>query len=128
MAPTQFFAQLIGAFSIVMGLSMLARRKMLMSIFYELSQNRALSYILGVLIFLIGLLLVLNHNIWQGLLQTIITLLGWGVFLEGAFFLFVSEQTLKKYLVMVNSKKVYYLIASVYLVLGLYLSYFGFTP
>ena len=127
MAQTQFLAQLIGAFSIIMGLSMLARRKMLTSIFHELSQNRALSYILGVLIFLIGLLLVLSHNIWQGLLQTIITLLGWGVVLEGVFFLFVSEQTLKKYLVMPNRKEVYYLIAAVYLALGLYLSYSGFT-
>ena len=126
METSIFLAKLMGLFSIVMGLSMFARRKMLMSIFHEISTNRALSYILGVLIFIIGLLIVLSHNVWGRGFPIVITIIGWGVLLEGAVFLFMSSESLERYLASLDSKKVYYFIALAYLFLGLYLIFSGF--
>ena len=124
---TSFLAQLMGLFSIGMGFSMLARREMLTSIFQEVGRNRALAYILGVLIFQIGLLLVLLHTTWNGIGPTIITLIGWGVLLEGTAFLFMSHQQTEKCLATLNNGMVYYGITVFYLTLGCWLTYFGFT-
>ena len=106
---------------------MLARREMLTSIFQEVARNLALAYILGVLMFQIGLLLVLLHTTWNGIAPTVITLIGWGVLLEGTAFLFMSHQQTEKYLATLNNGTVYYGITVLYLTLGCWLTYFGFT-
>ena len=100
---------------------------MLLSIFHELSQSRALSYILGAIMFIMGVLIVLNHNIWSGGFPFLITVLGYFVLIEGAVYLFVSKNFLEKWLNAVNNKKVYYLIAAAYLTLGFYLAGKGFS-
>ena len=120
-----FLAQLMGIFSLVMGFSMLAKQKMLISIFHELSDSRALSYILGTLMFLLGLLVILNHNIWELSPRVIITIIGWVILIEGGSYLFVSKETLRRYLAVLDNRKIYYIIAVGYLILGSYLIYFG---
>ena len=126
METSIFLAQLIGVFSLVMGFSMLVKRKMLISIFHELSDSRALSYILGTLIFLLGLLVILNHNVWVLNPRIIITIIGWVILIEGGSYLFVSKEAFRKYLAFLDNRKIYYIIAIGYLILGSYLAYFGF--
>jgi uncharacterized membrane protein HdeD (DUF308 family) len=125
METSIFLAQLMGIFSLAMGFSMLAKRKMLISIFHELSDSRALSYILGTLMFLLGLLVILNHNVWELSPRIIITIIGWIILVEGGSYLFVSKETLSRYLAFLDNRKIYYVIAFGYLVLGSYLAYFG---
>ncbi len=121
-----FLAQLIGLYSIVVGLSMLMKRKMLMDIFQEVFSTRALSYVMGVLMLIMGLLLVLTHTIWRGTLSSVITIIGWFVLVEAIIFLFSSQKTLAKTLTALNNTKIYYGISLVYLALGVYLVYSGF--
>ena len=127
MEHTIFLSQLIGAFSLVMGLSMAVKRKMMMEIFHEVFATRALSYIMGVVMLLIGLLLVLTHNIWQGGPETmVITIVGWLVLLESLSYLFFSRSFLRKYVRWLQDKAVYFAIAFAYLALGAYLTGVGF--
>ena len=127
METSIFLAQLIGMFSLVMGFSMLAKQKMLISIFHELSDSRTLSYILGTLEFLLGLLVILNHNIWELSPRIIITIVGWIILIEGGSSLFVSKETLRKYLAFLDNRKIYYIIAIGYVILGSYFIYFGLS-
>jgi len=126
MPNTQFLAEFIGIYCFVMGVSMAARRDMMMRIFHEVSRNRALSYVMGVWMLIIALSLVLSHQSWHGSVAVIITLLGWGVFLESIVFLFASEKALEKYMGALNNPSAYYCIAAGYLILGLFLAYEGF--
>ena len=126
MLTSIFLAKFIGIFCLVMGLSMIARRRMLLGVFHELSGHCVLSYILGVIIFLMGLALVLNHNIWAPGFPLAITILGWFVFIEGLAFIFGTEEFVKKDLLMLDEKKIYYFISTAYLVIGAYLTYFSF--
>jgi len=121
-----FLAQLIGLYSVVVGLSMLMERKMLMGIFQEIFSTRALSYVMGVLMLVMGLLLVLTHTVWQGTLSIVITVISWFVLVEAIIFLFFSQKILAKALIALNNTKIYYAISIVYLVLGVYLVYSGF--
>lgn len=122
-----FLAKVLGILAILMGASMVLRRKMLLSIFHELSQSRAVSYILGVLMVVFGLVIVSSHNVWRWGFELAITLFGWIALLEGTMYLFISEKALKKYLRTLDSKRVYYFIGVTYLVVGAVLAYIGFT-
>lgn len=127
MTSSPFLAQLMGLFGLGMGLSMLVRRKMLLSIFHELSENRATTYIMGVIIFLLGLIVVLQHNVWEWGSEPVITIIGWAVLIEGAAYLFVSKSAMKHYIRTLDNARVYYLIALGYLVLSGYLLWTGFS-
>ncbi len=123
---TIFLAKLIGIFSLVMGASML-KRDMMMEVFRELSHQRALSYVMGVLMLLQGLLLTLVHTKWGSSLAIFITLLGWGILLEAALFLFSSSGAVLQHINRMENKTLYYFIALVYFLVGAYLSYNGFV-
>ena len=125
MDATIFLSKLIGIFCLVMASSMLKRDTM-MEVFRELSHQRALSYVMGVLMLILGLLLTLTHTKWGNPPSAVITLLGWGVLLEAVVFLFSSKETVAKYVNTLENKTVYYLIALGYFLIGAYLSYNGF--
>lgn len=126
MEPSLFLARLIGLMSILMGLSMLLRRKMLMNVFHELAKSAAISYILGTLLVVMGLILILMHNIWNVGYQLVITLFGWLLLLEGSIYLFASTRLIKKYIAGLDNKKMYYFIGVAYVLVGAYLAYVGF--
>ena len=126
MQNTIFFAQLLGVFALVMGASMALRKKMLLGVFRDLVRERSVSYIMGVAILLIGLLLILNHNVWTSPASRLISILGWMVTAEGVAYLFVTEKQLRSMLSWLNEDNVYYSITLGYLVIGAYLVYFGF--
>jgi len=123
---TIFLSKLIGIFCLVMGASML-KRDMMMEVFRELSRERPLSYVMGVLMLILGLLVTLTHARWGNPLSIVITLLGWGILLESALFLFCSKKVVAKYVNTLENKTVYYLIVLGYLFVGAYLSYNGFV-
>ncbi len=126
MDTTIFLAKLIGIFCLVMGASML-KRSMMMEVFRELSGQRALSYVMGVLMLILGLLVTLAHTKWEGLLAICITLLGWGMLFESVIFLFSSKSMVAKYVNALENKTIYYLIALGYFLFGAYLAYQGFV-
>lgn len=128
MPNTIFLAQIIGLFFGITGLSMFLRRKMMMTVFHELFRVRALSYMLGVVMLILGLFLVLQHNFWwQGTLNTVITILGWYILLESVFYLFLPQKSMRKAYNWLEDKKIYYLISGCFIILGAYLIYSGFA-
>lgn len=73
MDSTIFLARIMGLYALVEGASMLVKRRMLLGVFSEMAKSRALSYIVGVCIVIIGLLLVLGHNTFESVLAGAIT-------------------------------------------------------
>ena len=126
MNVSYFLAQYIGIYSLVMGSLMIVRKKMLLEIFQDLSQNRTVSFIMGVILMKLGLIVVLIHNIWDPVFPLAITLIGWGIFLEGILSMFFSKRMMTKYLHFLENPSVYALISFGYLMLGIYFSYNGF--
>ncbi len=115
-----FLAKVIGIFCLVMSISMF-KRNMIMDVFREVSGRRALSYIIGVWMLIVGLLII-SITKWD-----IITLLGWGILFEALFFLFASKEKASRYLNALENKALYYAIVAAYLILGIYLTLYGFT-
>lgn len=128
MELTLFLAKFMGIFSLIYGASLLLEKKMIIGIFSSfLGEGRLTSYILGLLEVLGGLAIVLTHNIWnEGMLALMVTILGWLLLLDGVNYLFMSKKRLSNMLGMLQYSKMYYFGATVLIVLGLYLTYFGF--
>lgn len=76
----------------------------------------------------IGLAIVLGHNVWSGgALPVVVTLVGWLIFAKGLLLLFVPHEILLDLLerMQYGEHKTLSILPS--LVIGLYLTYAGFT-
>ena len=94
-----------------------------------LLQNSAMTLILGVITLAAGLAMVLAHNIWSGgALVVIVTLLGWTTLIKGLLFLFLPpDMEAGFFLANLHYQQLFYVYAAISLVVGIYLTYRGFT-
>jgi len=75
-----------------------------------------------------GLAIILGHNVWSGgTLPVIVTLVGWLIFAKGLVLMLVTPETLAPLLERMQQHYHYpvYLVPA--LIIGLYLTYAGFT-
>ncbi|MCH8050154.1 hypothetical protein IIB51_02005 [Patescibacteria group bacterium] len=127
MENTALLAQFLGLFSVILALSMLIRRKMVVHIMKGVLKNRATTYLIGMLEVIGGLLLVLNHAVWDSALTTAISVLGWLLLIEGVFYLFATQKFIKSIVKILDNYKAYYISSLLYFIFGVYLVYAGFS-
>jgi hypothetical protein len=71
---------------------------------------------------------VLCHNIWSGgALPVVVTLFGWILLLRGLLLLMLPHETIVRIFEIARFGDFLYVYAAIPLILGLYLSYAGFT-
>jgi len=76
----------------------------------------------------VGVAMVLGHQRWSGgALPVLVTLIGWGMFLRGLLLLFLSPDQVLGLVRTLRFSTFFYAYLAVPLVLGLYLTYAGFT-
>ena len=130
MSPrTLFLSKLIGLYCIVAALCMMTRRQVTLDTVTALFQNPSMMLILGVITLAAGLAMVLAHNIWSGgALAVVVTLVGWITLVKSLLFLFLPpEMAAGLYLRQLHYQQLFYLYGAISLVLGIYLTYEGFT-
>ena len=127
MENTALLAQFLGLFSVILALSMLAQRKMVVHIMKDVLKNRSTTYLIGMLEVVGGLLLVLNHAVWDSALTTAISVLGWLLLIEGVFYLFATQKFIKSIVKILDNYKAYYISSILYFIFGVYLVYAGFS-
>ncbi len=121
---SNYLAEIWGISIVVVALALLIKDKHLKSLFAKIETEESL-FCWGLVSFVIGLAMVLSHNIWISGWQVIITILGWLSLLKGLALLFVPEY-MKNW-----AKKLavapflpYALVILVFV--GLIITYFGF--
>jgi hypothetical protein len=125
---TIFLSRLIGLYCIVIALSMMTRRQATVETVTALLQNPSMMLIVGIITLAAGLAVVLAHNIWSGgALVVVVTLVGWITLIKSLFLLFLPpEMRAGLFLGQLHYQQLFYLYASISLVLGVYLTYGGF--
>jgi len=121
---TLFLSQLIGPILLIGGISMLVRQDAYREFIQNLAKNRALLLYNGFVESTAGLAVILYHNLWSTPAEIIISLIGWGMFAEGIFDLFVSKKTIKSFAI--SSTGYLQISAWVLLAIGAYLSYVAY--
>lgn len=107
----------------VSGLLYPARMKRAMD---EITKSTLLPYLDGALALVVGLLIVLTHNVWTDLTSGLVSLFGWVALVEGFAMLLLPEDTLKGLMRSLSGKSVATVVSIAAVVIGGYLLYVGF--
>lgn len=127
MTRTKFLSRLIGLYCVLVGLSMLVRKQTTIDAATALIHSAPLVLVLGEITLVIGLAIVVGHNVWSGgALSVIVTLVGWVATIKGLIFLFLSPAEEVSYFAALRYAQLFYLYVAITLVLGVYLTYGGF--
>jgi len=125
---TIFLAKFLGLYCIVLALTMMTHKQSTVAAIKELVRNPPLLLFVEVLGLAAGLAMIVGHNIWSGgALPVIITLLGWALAIRGASLLALSPAAVSKLVDALHYEELFYLYMGITLVLGLYLTYAGFS-
>ena len=124
MILSNYLAALWGITIFVVSLSLLVKQKVLGKLVAEM-KNEAIMYFGGIFSLVVGIAMVLAHNVWVLNWQVIITILGWLSLLKGLDVLFLPKRMKTRWAKM--EKKQWFIIFLSLLIFGLILIYFGFT-
>jgi len=128
MAATHFLAQLIGLLLLSVGGSLLLQKAVFIKVLVDLTSNRSVLFMIGVLLLLAGLGIVLTHNVWTGgILSVAVTLIGWILILRGLASMFVPGDGVLRMIRWCKVEEFSWLYATLILTIGAYLTWSGFT-
>ncbi len=125
---TIFLAKLLGLYCVVLALAMMVRGQSAAAAMKGLVANPSLLLFVEVIGLALGLAMVLGHNIWSGgILPVVVTLVGWLIVIRSAVLLALSPEATMKLIDSLQYEKHLYIYMGATLVLGLYLTYAGFS-
>jgi hypothetical protein len=110
----------------IVGVGMLANRQAYERLIGDFLKNAALLYLGGIFALVVGLLIVLTHNVWKGGWPAVITVFGWISIVKGAWLLVFPDTApgvIKAY-----QKRSPFLLAqaAILILIGLGLTIFGY--
>ncbi len=122
---TVFLARFIGLFTVVLVVAFLVRG----SAGVEAAvADGPVMLVYAIISLATGVAMILGHNVWSGgALPVVVTLVGWLILAKGLMLLFVTPEALQQIFDHMHYGEHYYLYLAPSLVVGLYLSWAGFT-
>tara|TARA_B100000745_G_scaffold168274_1_gene110065 strand:+ start:310 stop:696 length:387 start_codon:yes stop_codon:yes gene_type:complete len=123
---TLLLTQIIGIYLLVAGLSGLFYAERMQKAMAEMTRSYLLPYFDGALALLLGLLLVLNHNVWDSAAEIIISLFGWIALVEGLALMLLPHGFIMGIAKKMVSKQAATGWSIIAILLGAYLAYMGF--
>jgi uncharacterized membrane protein len=126
--PTSIFiAKLLGPIFVLVGIALPLKRQMFRTIVQEFIQSATLLYLAGFFGLLGGLALVLTHNVWVLDWRLIITLIGWITIVRAVITIFQPQWIVMAGTAILRRHIIFLGAAMANLIIGLVLSYFGYT-
>ncbi|MFH1375977.1 MAG: hypothetical protein ABIH35_04910 [Patescibacteria group bacterium] len=123
---TVALAQIIGPAVAAAGIGLLLHKKFYAKILKDFEQHEGLTYFAGIFITILGLIIVLNHNIWELSAAGIITFIGWASVVKGIAFLIVPQPLYRMSKGIINSTGLIRVASVIWVAAGGYLVYFGY--
>ncbi len=121
---TTFLSRLIGYYSVLVALAMIAHKQTTMGMISRLTTHAGTPFAIGLIAVAIGLAMVLGHNVWSGgALPVVVTLIGWWSVIKGLLCLFLPAEVIFGLLNGPLYSHYYYVSPVISLLVGLYLIY-----
>jgi hypothetical protein len=122
---TFFLARLIGLFTVLLIAALLLRGSTMVE---TAIADKPLMFTYAIISLAIGLAMILGHNVWSGgALPVVVTLVGWLILAKGLLLLFLTPEVLTQLFERMQYGAHIYLYVAPSLVIGLYLTWAGFT-
>jgi len=124
---TSYLSKLIGTYCILLALFMFTHKQQSVDAVSALLHSPTALFVTGLFTILIGLAMILAHNVWSGgALPVVVTLIGWWSLVKGLVILFLSPtQAPTLFLGEMHYAKLFYFYTALSLALGVYLTYAG---
>jgi hypothetical protein len=91
MMNSLFFAAVMGWYFIIVSMMILFRPDYIKSVVVEFLKHRGLFFVVAIMTVMLGLVLVVSHNVWVMGWPVLITLLCWLVLVNGLIRLFFAD-------------------------------------
>lgn len=121
-----FLARVMGLYFIIVSLAFILNRQYFLLLMNSLLQNTELLFVLGINVLLIGILLVVGHNLWVNDWRVVITIIAWLIFIKGLSYIFMTQVIMALSKSILEFPAIYFVSAIVNFLIGSYLCYFGF--
>lgn len=127
-ATTLFLSQIMGPVLLLMGVSFGLNKSYYVSWFKKMEKDDSFLFLAGIVELSAGLAVVLSHNLWNSAAEIIVSLMGWGMILEGAIVLLLNRKYPRGIVGHMSKSLPEFMsiVAIASLILGAYLSYLGY--
>ena len=126
MGESIFLAKAFGLYYLISGVAILLRSKEFKNMLDDFIKNTYHIYFVGLFLTIIGILLVLTHNVWEGGWVVIITVMSWLILFKGVVYLLLPRDMLKSQIKWLGEKNWYTIGGVISILIGLYLGSKGF--
>ena len=121
-----FIARLFGLCYLVIGVGLLLNQKFWRQVIEDFSKNAATILLGGIFALVVGVVIVLTHNVWVANWTVIITIIGWIALIKGIWII-VLPSTVNRFMQFYQKNESILLVQSIgAIVLGVVLTFFGF--
>lgn len=123
---SKFLGKAVGIYLVILSVIMFVDMNQFTVYITNLLHNPPLMFIAGFISLIIGILMVVSHNIWEWSWRIIITIIAWTVLIKGISIIIYPHVIDRVTYYFVRDINLAYASIGVNLVLGLVLIYFGF--
>lgn len=126
MEVSRFLGKTIGIYLLILGIAMLVNLPQFTYQISSLVGNPSILFVTGFFTLILGILMVVSHNVWQLNWRLLITLVSWITFLKGVTILFYPQFIDQMTFSFLRNLSSVYVAIGINLVLGVVLVYCGF--
>lgn len=121
-----FLSQVLGIYLVFISIAFVMREEKLQNLMLNILSNSELMLISGFIALILGILLVVAHNVWVMDWRVIITLIGWLALFKGASIILYSDWVMRMSQQWMDNKVVYFGTFLFVFLIGSILIYFGY--
>ena len=125
---SKFLGKAVGIYLVILSVIMFVDMNQFTVYITNLLHNPPLMFITGFISLIIGILMVVSHNIWEWSWRLIITMIAWAVLIKGISIIIYPHVIDRFTYYYVTDMNFSYGSIGVNLVMGLVLIYFSFRP
>ena len=122
-----FLAKAIGFYYIIMSLSFFIKKRKLKLQIINMMNNPGLVLATGFIVLIMGILIVVSHNIWTKDWRVIITIMGWMILIKGINVILFPEFLVNMSIKWLQNNTLYYITFYFVFTIGTTLIYYGYA-
>ena len=120
-----YLAKVFGIYLIIVPIAVLINRKHFKELLDDFSKNSSFVFFSGIIHLILGLFVVIAHNIWTNDWRIIITLLAWAGILKGIIRIMFPFK-IARWVSKIKDIRKFWAWCFIMILLGIYLTYIGF--
>jgi len=123
MLSTYFLATVLGWYLVIISLFLILKREAAIVVMRDAMAQRSLLFLIAIITLIIGLLMVVSHNLWVMGWPVIITIFAWLALISGIIRLFFPDTVYKIWNKISDKSETMIIMGVILLIIGLFLLY-----